>query len=224
METAGDIEVKEAMLVGFENRLRSTLIVVGIVTGILAVAAGAFVNKNLNQAAANAGNNREETANLVTAPDPFRDAVNEAVKAAELGRAAKSKADWISAADRWQEAVSLMRRVPPSSPNHEVAQTKVVEYQKYLVYAQESAASPPPPAATPATAETAAPEKASRKKSTSEAANTEKASRKKSTSETANSRPENRKKTSAEKANSEPEKSQKSASEKADSEKKESAK
>ena len=49
---------------------------------------------------------------LATAPDTFREAVNSAVKAAELGRSAKTKEDWTIVADRWQEAVSLMRRVP----------------------------------------------------------------------------------------------------------------
>jgi hypothetical protein len=203
-----DVEVKTATLVALENRLRTTLIIVGIVTGILAIAIAAFVNKSFNEATANTGNNSGATANLETAPDTFREAVNKAVTAAELGRSAKSKDDWNSVADRWQEAVSLMRRVPPSSPHHELAQTKVLEYQKYLVYAQESAATPPPAIASPA-AERAKSEKESGKKSNSKKSESEKETPKKANSEKADSEKENSKKVNSEKANSEKENSKK---------------
>ena len=182
-------EEKPPELAAFENRLRSTFIVVGLVTGMLAIAVVAFVGKIVNQPAATAGKNLDETANLATAPDTapdtFREAVNSAVKAGELGRAAKTKEDWTTVTDRWQEAVSLMRRVPPSSPNHQLAQTKVLEYQKYLLYAQEAAVNPPGPTPTPATAEKAPSEKATPKKSNSEKRASEKATSKKSPSDEA---------------------------------------
>ena len=180
-------EEKPPELAAFENRLRSTFIVVGLVTGMLAIAVVAFVGKIVNQPAATAGKNLDETANLATAPDTapdtFREAVNSAVKAGELGRSAKTKEDWATVTDRWQEAVSLMRRVPPSSPNHQLAQTKVLEYQKYLLYAQEAAVNPPGPSPTPATAEKAPSEKATPKKSNSPKETSEKATPKKSNSE-----------------------------------------
>ena len=180
-------EEKPPELAAFENRLRSTFIVVGLVTGMLAIAVVAFVGKIVNQPAATAGKNLDETANLATAPDTapdtFREAVNSAVKAAELGRAAKNKEDWATVTDRWQEAVSLMRRVPPSSPNHQLAQTKVLEYQKYLLYAQEAAVNPPGSTPTPATAEKAPSDKATPKKSNSPKETSEKATPKKSSSE-----------------------------------------
>jgi hypothetical protein len=180
-------EEKPPELAAFENRLRSTFIVVGLVTGMLAIAVVAFVGKIVNQPAATAGKNLDETANLATAPDTapdtFREAVNSAVKAAELGRSAKTKEDWTTVTDRWQEAVSLMRRVPQSSPNHQLAQTKVLEYQKYLLYAQEAAVNPPEPTPTPATAEKAPSEKATPKKSNSPKETSEKATPKKSNSE-----------------------------------------
>ncbi len=180
-----DESEKSPELAAFEQRLRSTFIVVGLVTGMLAIAIVAFVGKILNQPAATAGNNSNETANLATAPDTFREAVNSAVKAAELGRSAKTKEDWATVVDRWQEAVSLMRRVPVSSSNHQLAQTKTIEYQKYLLYAQESAVNPPPPSPTPATAEKAEPQKATPKKSNSEKVEPDKATPKKSNSEKA---------------------------------------
>jgi hypothetical protein len=180
-------EEKPPEQAAFENRLRSTFIVVGLVTGMLAIAVVAFVGKIVNQPAATAGKNLDETANLATAPDTapdtFREAVNSAVKAAELGRSAKTKEDWATVTDRWQEAVSLMRRVPESSPNHQLAQTKVLEYQKYLLYAQEAAVNPPVPTPTPATAEKAPSEKTTPKKSNSPKETSEKATPKKSNSE-----------------------------------------
>lgn len=180
-------EEKPREQAAFENRLRSTFIVVGLVTGMLAIAVVAFVGKIVNQQAATAGKNLDETANLATAPDTapdtFREAVNSAVKAAELGRSAKTKEDWATVTDRWQEAVSLMRRVPPSSPNHQLAQTKVLEYQKYLLYAQEAAVNPPGPTPTPATAEKAPSDKATPKKSNSPKETSEKATPKKSNAE-----------------------------------------
>ena len=185
-DNAIESEEKQSGLVGFENRLRSTLVVVGIVTGILAIAVVVFVNKTWNESAANVEKNIEETANLATTPDTFRAAVNSAVKAADLGRSAKTQEEWNSVADRWQEAVSLMRRVPPSSPHHQVAQTKVVEYQKYLLYAQESAVTLPPPTPTPSTAEKSNSEKATSKKSNSEKATSKKSNSEKAIPEKAN--------------------------------------
>ncbi|MEG4203614.1 hypothetical protein QUA20_06765 [Microcoleus sp. Pol7_A1] len=176
-------EEKPPELAAFENRLRSTFIVVGLVTGMLAIAVVAFVGKILNQPAATAGNNLDETADLATAPDTFREAVNSALQAAELGRSAKTKEDWTTVTDRWQEAVSLMRRVPVSSPNHQLAQAKVIEYQKYLLYAQEAAVNPPPPTPTPAPTEKVPSDKATPKKSNSPKETSDKATPKKSNSE-----------------------------------------
>jgi hypothetical protein len=181
MENAKNMETTQPEMKELENRLRSTFIVVGMVTGILAIAVVAFVGKLLNDPAATAGKNLEETPTVATLPDPFREAVNSAVKAAELGRGAKTKEEWNLVANNWQEAISLMRRVPPSSPHHELAQTKVAEYQKYLIYAQESAVTLPSPTPTTATGEKESTEK-STKKSNSEKEATEK-STKKSTSE-----------------------------------------
>ncbi|MEG4987809.1 hypothetical protein QUB08_18820 [Microcoleus sp. BR0-C5] len=197
-------EEKPPELAAFENRLRSTFIVVGLVTGMLAIAVVAFVGKILNQPAATAGNNPDETADLATAPDTFREAVNSALKAAELGRSAKTKEDWTTVIDRWQEAVSLMRRVPVSSPNHQLAQAKVIEYQKYLLYAQEAAVTPPLPTPTPAPAEKSPSEKATPKKSNLPKETSEKVTPKKSNSEKRDSEKATSKKSPSEKA--EPEK------------------
>ncbi|WP_373534331.1 hypothetical protein [Microcoleus sp.] len=204
-ETQSDIEEEQsAEFAAFEKRLRSTFIVVALVTGMLAIAVVAFVGKILNEQPATAGNNSDEIANLPTVPDTFRDAVNSAVKAAELGRVAKTKEDWTIVGDRWQEAVSLMRRVPVSSSNHQLAQTKVIEYQKYLLYAQEAAVNPPQPEPTPAPAKKAEPEKATPKKSNSPKATSEKETPKKSNSPKATSEKETPKKSNSEQPEPEP--------------------
>ena len=220
-ETQNNIEEeKPPELAAFENRLRSTFIVVGLVTGMLAMAVVAFVGKIWNQPGATAGNNPDETANLATAPDTFREAVNSALKAAELGRSAKTKEDWTKITDHWQEAVSLMRRVPISSPNHQLAQAKVIEYQKYLLYAQEAAVNPPPPTPTPAPAEKAPSEKATPKTSNSPKAPSEKTTPKKSNSKKETSEKESPPQSNSKKGTAEKATSQQSPAEKAESEKK----
>jgi hypothetical protein len=203
MKTNSYIQEKPPELTGFEHRLRSTLILVGIVTGILAIAVVTFVTKTLNESAAKIDQNSENTASLTTAPDPFREAVNSALRAAELGRSAKTKEDWTLVAERWQEAVSLMRRVPVSSPNYQVAQTKVVEYQKYLLYAQESAVNPPPQSPSPETADPKKSEKSQSKKSNSETETSEKVKSKKSNSEKSNSEKATSEESNPQKSNSE---------------------
>jgi hypothetical protein len=203
MKTNSYIQEKPPELTGFEHRLRSTLILVGIVTGILAIAVVTFVTKTLNESAAKIDQNSENTASLTTAPDPFREAVNSALRAAELGRSAKTKEDWTLVAERWQEAVSLMRRLPVSSPNYQVAQTKVVEYQKYLLYAQESAVNPPPQSPSPETADPKKSEKSQSKKSNSETETSEKVKSKKSNSEKSNSEKATSEESNPQKSNSE---------------------
>jgi hypothetical protein len=214
METTTNIEKQQPELAGFENRLRSTLIVVGVVTGILAIAVVIFVSKELNKSATNLEQTPDPTATFTTAPDPFREAVNSAMAAGELGRSAKTKQDWVLVADRWQEAISLMRRVPISSPNHQRAQTKVVEYQKYLVYAQESAVNPPPQSPTGETTDKEASEKATSKKSNSDTEKSEKATSKKSNFDT--EKPE---KATSKKSNPDKEKPEKATSDESNSKK-----
>lgn len=72
-------------------------------------------------------------------PDSFREAVNKAMSAATITQSAKSKDDWNLVASQWQEAISLMKSVPASSPNYALAQKKVVEYQPNWDYALSAA-------------------------------------------------------------------------------------
>jgi hypothetical protein len=80
-----------------------------------------------------------------TAPsgaDAFRLAVNRAMSAAELTQTALSREEWGTVADWWKEAVELMKTVPMSSPNYQLAQQKAQEYERNLQYAQDRGQTP----------------------------------------------------------------------------------
>jgi cytoskeletal protein RodZ len=73
-------------------------------------------------------------------PQPsFRDAVNDAMSAAEQAQTAETPQQWSQVADLWEKAIAGMKSVPSSSDKHEIAQEKVKEYQKYLQYARQNA-------------------------------------------------------------------------------------
>jgi glucan phosphoethanolaminetransferase (alkaline phosphatase superfamily) len=69
--------------------------------------------------------------------DSFREAVNAAMDAAVLTQSATSKDDWDLVVSKWQNAISLLKRVPKSNSNYPKAQAKVQEYEKNLNYAQQ---------------------------------------------------------------------------------------
>lgn len=69
--------------------------------------------------------------------DSFRQAVNAAMSAAVLTQSAISKEDWDLVVSRWESAITLLKKVPESSPNYTTAQAKIQEYQRNLNYAQQ---------------------------------------------------------------------------------------
>ncbi|MEG3847941.1 hypothetical protein QT971_10880 [Microcoleus sp. herbarium19] len=76
-------------------------------------------------------------------PDSWREAVNQAQKAAISAQTAQSQNEWIAVASQWQRAVQLMRTVPSTSPNYQKAQQKAAEYQANLIVANRRAAAAP---------------------------------------------------------------------------------
>ena len=64
--------------------------------------------------------------------------MNSAQNAAVLVQNAKTAEDWNKAANKWVEAIELMKEVPESSANYQKAQQKVGEYQKNLNYAENN--------------------------------------------------------------------------------------
>jgi hypothetical protein len=73
--------------------------------------------------------------------EAFRWAVNRAISAAELTQTASSQAEWNQVVSWWKESIDLMKTVPLSSPNYQVAQEKLLEYGRNLQYAQSKAQS-----------------------------------------------------------------------------------
>ncbi|MGM3308847.1 hypothetical protein ACSQ6I_23195 [Anabaena sp. WFMT] len=71
--------------------------------------------------------------------DNFREAVNQAINAANLTQLIKSQNDWKTVANEWQKSIDMMKSVPVSSPNYAVAQKKILEYQQNLNYAYKNA-------------------------------------------------------------------------------------
>ncbi|GBE91776.1 hypothetical protein NCWK1_1529 [Nostoc cycadae WK-1] len=76
---------------------------------------------------------------IVPQSDNFRGAVNQAISAANLTQSAKSQTEWQNIVKQWEAAISMMQSVPLSSPNYEIAQQKIIEYQRNLSYAQKNA-------------------------------------------------------------------------------------
>lgn len=72
------------------------------------------------------------------AADPFREAVNEAMTAAEAVQTAQTAAEWQAVAEGWERAIALMKQVPESNPNYATAQQKISDYQPNLDYAQQN--------------------------------------------------------------------------------------
>jgi hypothetical protein len=67
----------------------------------------------------------------------FRYAVNQAMSAASLTQWAETQQDWIQVTQEWQQAIGLMESVPEESRDYSTAQSKAIEYQTNLLYAQE---------------------------------------------------------------------------------------
>ncbi|MDY6785273.1 MAG: hypothetical protein SW833_22450 [Cyanobacteriota bacterium] len=73
-------------------------------------------------------------------PEPFPEAVKAATQAAQLAQTAKTPPEWQLVAQQWQTAATLMKSVPSSSPQFNLARQKAMEYEKNLQYAKANAA------------------------------------------------------------------------------------
>ncbi|OCR02908.1 hypothetical protein BCD67_16665 [Oscillatoriales cyanobacterium USR001] len=122
-----------------EDRMKTTMIVVGFVLVVLGISVAVFVNKMVAGTSNNGETIENEPPSSIAESDPFREGVNKAIEASALAQSAQTKEDWELVASNWQEAVKLMKSVPPSNSNHAVAQKKAIEYQKNLKYAQDVA-------------------------------------------------------------------------------------
>lgn len=71
------------------------------------------------------------------AVDPFQLALDRADSARSISQAALSPDDWTLAANRWQQAIALLKRVPAASPNKKQADSKLAEFQQSLNQAKQ---------------------------------------------------------------------------------------
>ena len=76
------------------------------------------------------------TITAVPSANPWRDAVNRAMAAAEAAQTAQTSDDWSAVATTWDEAIALLLSIPEADPNYARAQEKVVEYTRNLDYAR----------------------------------------------------------------------------------------
>lgn len=83
-----------------------------------------------------------QASEVISPETAFPQGVRLATLASEKAQTAKSKEDWASIAQTWQQAIEAMQAVPDGDPNFAVAQKKVAEYQKNLNYAQQNAQKP----------------------------------------------------------------------------------
>ncbi|NET11200.1 MAG: DUF2511 domain-containing protein [Merismopedia sp. SIO2A8] len=69
--------------------------------------------------------------------NPFRDAVELAIEAAELNEIAETSQDWRDVAEKWRRAIELMKAVPETHEKYDIAQQRALEaYPQNLAYAQ----------------------------------------------------------------------------------------
>jgi hypothetical protein len=72
-----------------------------------------------------------------TNDDPFAEAVRLAEKTANMGKVAKTKAEWLEIAAKWQKASDLMAKVPKTNQSYKIAQNRRDLYRKFSENAQK---------------------------------------------------------------------------------------
>lgn len=68
----------------------------------------------------------------------LQEALDQAQSAGELGARAKTEEEWDSVASLWQEAITLMNKIPQYSNKYDLAQQKIAAYQQQLQTAREA--------------------------------------------------------------------------------------
>lgn len=68
----------------------------------------------------------------------FNRAVNTAISAGEMAQTARTIDEWRNVEVLWSEAIELMKSVPQSDENYEIAQVKADEYLPNLEYARKN--------------------------------------------------------------------------------------
>jgi hypothetical protein len=69
--------------------------------------------------------------------DFFQEAENKAISAKNIAQIAQTKEDWTLVANRWQQAIDLIKAVPTSNPKYALAQKQLAAYQTGLNNAEK---------------------------------------------------------------------------------------
>ena len=119
------------------NKRASTakpLIITALILIIYSISTGVYYGLKTPQLAT-----VEPVSNPSPQAEPFQEAVRKATNAAQLTQSAQTSAEWQTVAKQWQEAITLMKAVPPSHPQYNIATQKAGEYENNLQYAKENA-------------------------------------------------------------------------------------
>ena len=72
-------------------------------------------------------------------PNQYDLALDKADGAISISQSAQSSDDWRLVASQWAGAIALMQSLPSNSPYKAIAKTKIAQYQRYLLHAQQQA-------------------------------------------------------------------------------------
>lgn len=86
-----------------------------------------------------ATNEADPTSGSIGSSVPFYDAVKNANKAWEMTQVASSSQEWTEIAILWNDALVLMKQVPESHSDYDLAQDRIPKYRKYREFAKEMA-------------------------------------------------------------------------------------
>ncbi|HLO48767.1 MAG TPA: hypothetical protein VK211_10170 [Kamptonema sp.] len=79
------------------------------------------------------------SASVTQSPDGFAQAVRLAQQAADSGKTAQTREDWLAIATKWQQASELMGAVAPAHPRYDTAVNRTALYRQYSEDAQQEA-------------------------------------------------------------------------------------
>ncbi|MEM6403809.1 MAG: hypothetical protein AAF757_26905, partial [Cyanobacteria bacterium P01_D01_bin.116] len=81
--------------------------------------------------------NQNNASQVISKSKQLKTATNQATLAVELGKSAKTKNQWGTIAQTWEEAIAMMKGVPTDSAAYDLAQEKILDYQGYLKIARD---------------------------------------------------------------------------------------
>jgi len=131
-----------------------------ILSGVLALGTVACGGNNLVIPKSEATDTPQSAATPVPLPNPepsvlpkasppatdfYQQALDVATGAILISDDALSRDDWSLTANRWQEAIRLLKAVPTTSKDYSTAQNKIAQYQAAMAAAKAKAEPPPEP-------------------------------------------------------------------------------